>query len=86
MDKNQLQEFLEEHGGLQARGHWIKYLKKDVDHREDNLKWTPKPLEQPCEDCGQMVVDRRINIKISESGKIKEKCTICHIDIRKLNK
>jgi hypothetical protein len=33
-----------------------------------------------------MVVDRRIDIKILESGKIKQKCTICRIDIGKLNK
>jgi hypothetical protein len=86
MDKDQLQEFLDAHGGLQARGRWVKHLKKHVNHNEDTLKWAPKPLEQPCPTCLEWVVDRRINIKISESGKIKEKCTICHIDIRKLNK
>ena len=86
MNKDQLQEFLDANGGLQARGHWAKYNKKEINHNEDSLKWSPKSLEKPCPDCLEMVVDRRIDIKILESGKIKQKCTICRIDIGKLNK
>lgn len=84
MDKNQLEQFLEEHGGLRARGHWAKYNKKEINHNEDSLKWSPLPVKKPCSDCDRMVVDRRIDIKVLESGKIRKKCSICRIDIGKL--
>lgn len=54
--------------------------------RDDNMLTIKsiKPLETVCEDCGERVVDRRINIRVCQStqvnskkGQVNEVCSIC---------
>lgn len=81
MDKNQLQEFLDANGGLQARGVWVRHAKKDVEHREDTLKWAPNPIKKLCSDCGKMAIDRVVQYKLIYIGqpnqRYQKKCSEC---------
>jgi hypothetical protein len=81
MDKNQLQEFLEEHGELRARGVMAKYRNKDIEHRDDTLKWEPNPIEKICSDCGKIAIDRVVQYKLIYIGqpnqRYQKKCSEC---------
>jgi hypothetical protein len=81
MDKQALQEFLDLHGELRARGVWAKNLKREINHNEETLKWTPKPKEKSCEDCNQIVIDRIIEYKLINIGRpnqrYQKKCSEC---------
>ena len=81
MDKDKLQEFMDANGTLKPRCQ--KYLKREVEFRDDSLQWRANPIKETCPDCGLEVLGRELQIKLNHGYKKKtvKKCTICRIDI-----
>jgi hypothetical protein len=81
MDKDQLKEFLDTHCEWRVKDSIKRYAKKELDHFEDNMKWSPLPIEKTCSDCPETVIDRKIEYKLINIGqpnqRYQKKCSIC---------
>ncbi len=81
MDKNQFEQLLDQHCEYRVKKSISRYAKKEREHQEDNMKWIPKPIKKPCEDCNEVVVDRIIEYKLINIGlpnqRYQKKCSEC---------
>jgi hypothetical protein len=81
MDKQALQQFLDEHCEYRVKRSISKYKKIDKQYHEDSMEWTKKSVEKPCEDCELTVKDRIIEYKLINIGqpnqRFQKKCSEC---------
>lgn len=81
MDKDKFESFVKENCEWRLKDYLAKFKPKDVESREESMAWKCRPQLINCQDCGEMVKGKVINLKVIsyDKGKMKfeKRCGFC---------